>query len=167
MKEKKALDVVKNAILLEHKGKVLYESVVQTSKNEKVKGLFLLLAKEEEKHIDILNQHFKKTLKGEAFEVQELERENSSVSEKILSIDIVDTVFGAGYESAVISAALEFEKNAVKFYSEQASAASSDKEEKLYKWLADFEKEHMHMLARLDNEIKEQIWHDNRFWPMD
>jgi len=25
----------------------------------------------------------------------------------------------------------------------------------------------MTMLAKLDNEIKEQIWYDNNFWPLD
>jgi hypothetical protein len=26
---------------------------------------------------------------------------------------------------------------------------------------------HVQMLARLDEEIRERIWYDNRFWPLD
>jgi len=80
---------------------------------------------------------------------------------------IVESISGAGYEAAVIAAALEFEKNAVKFYSEHATSAESEQEQKLYHWLTEWEKNHMLMMAKLDNELKEKIWYDNKFWPMD
>jgi len=84
-----------------------------------------------------------------------------------LTREIVKSISGAGYEAAVISAALDFEKNAVKYYSEHAEAAESAEEKKLFSWLTDWEKNHMLMLARLDNELKEKIWYDNQFWPLD
>jgi len=89
------------------------------------------------------------------------------VTATIISDEVAKQVHGAGYEAAVISAALEFEKNAVNFYSKQAEKAESEGERKLYRWLVRWEKTHMMMLAKLDNEIKEQIWYDNQFWPLD
>ena len=50
----KRLDIVKGAILLEYKGKALYESVTETTKIEGVKELFKMLVREEQKHIDLL-----------------------------------------------------------------------------------------------------------------
>ena len=167
MTEIKTLDILKGAILLEHRGKALYESVVNTSKSEGVKELFNMLSREEDKHIGVLNNQFSRIAKGESFDVAGLEKEHASTQEAILTREIVKSISGAGYEAAVISAALDFEKNAVKYYSEHAEAAESAEEKKLFSWLTDWEKNHMLMLARLDNELKEKIWYDNQFWPLD
>jgi len=163
----KKLDIVKEAILLEHKGKALYESVPESTKIEGVKELFQMLIREEEKHIDLLTKQYSRILKGESPDASDLEQGDATVTATVISDDVVKEVHGAGYEAAVISAALEFEKNAVNFYSKQAEAAESEGEQKLYRWLVRWEKTHMMMLAKLDNEIKEQIWYDNQFWPLD
>ncbi len=169
MQENKTLDIIKGAMLLEYRGKALYESAAQTTKVDAVKELFEFLVKEEETHIDILKDQFTRVHKKEGFDVEytaqaDLKAQSSS---KILSDKIVNGISGAGYEAAVISAALEFEKNAVKYYSDHSAQAGSEEEKKLYDWLAEWEKGHMTMLAELDNEIKEQIWYDNQFWPLD
>ena len=163
----KKLDIVKGAILLEHKGKALYESVTEKTKVEGVKELFKMLVREEEKHIDLLTKQYSRILKGKSPDASDLEQGDATVTAAVISNDVVKEVHGAGYEAAVISAALEFEKNAVNFYSKQAEKAESEGEKKLYRWLVRWEKTHMMMLAKLDNEIKEQIWFDNQFWPLD
>ncbi len=161
------LDILKGAILLEHRGRALYLSVVNSSTTEGVRELFDTLYKEEEKHIDVLTRQFTRISKGESFDISELKDKHTSLLEAILTDKIVKRVSGAGYEAAVIAAALEFEKNAVKFYSDRASSAESKGEKKLFKRLAEWEKGHMLMLAKLDNELKEKIWYDNQFWPLD
>ena len=64
MAENKTLDIIKKAILLEHKGKALYESVAPKTEVTAVKELFEMLAEEEEKHIEILNKQFVLVSKG-------------------------------------------------------------------------------------------------------
>ncbi len=167
MSEVKKLDIIKQAILLEHKGKALYESVVQSTKIDEVKALFIFLAEEEEKHIKILNQQYKLLKRGEVLDASGLEDIPVVSAKKIISNKVITQIFGAGYEAAVISAALEFEKNAVKYYSEHAYKAESNTEKKIFLWLTDWEKTHLLMLARLDDELREQIWYDNQFWPLD
>ena len=73
MTETKALDILKGAILLEHRGKALYESVVKTSESEGVKELFNMLSREEDKHIFVLEKQFSRISKGESFDLKELE----------------------------------------------------------------------------------------------
>lgn len=163
----KRLEIVKSALLLEHKGKALYESVADVSKIEGVRELFKMLVREEGKHIDLLTKQYSRVLKGESLDASDLEEGDATVTAEIFSDEVVKEVHGAGYEAAVISAALEFEKNAVNFYSKQAEEAEFEGEQKLYMWLVRWEKTHMMMLAKLDNEIKEQIWYDNQFWPLD
>lgn len=167
MAESKVLDILKGAILLEHRGKSLYESVVKTTGAEGVKELFAMLSREEDKHIRVLGKQFSRIAKGDHFDISGLETDHSATQEAVITDKIIESISGAGYEAAVIAAALEFEKNAVKFYSEHASSAESDEEKKLYSWLTEWEKTHMLMMARLDNELKEKIWYDNQFWPLD
>jgi rubrerythrin len=167
MANTKLLDILKGAILLEHRGKALYESVVKSSESDGVKELFNLLSHEEEKHIRMLKKQFSLVAKGDSFDIADLEKEHASTHEAVITDEIVKNISGAGYEAAVIAAALEFEKKAVKYYSDHASSAESSEEKKLFGWLAEWEKNHMMMMAQLDNELKEKIWYDNQFWPLD
>ncbi len=162
--EHQSLEIIKQAILLEHRGKALYESVIRTSTVDEVKELFEMLASEEEKHIEILNSQFIRAANGEDFDRLELD-ESAQDADKILTADIVKAISGAGYEAAVIAAALEFEKKAVEFYSQRAGSAELENEKKLYNWLTEWEKGHMTMLADLDKSLREKIWYDNSFWP--
>jgi rubrerythrin len=167
MAEEKTLDILKGAILLEHRGKSLYESVAQKTAVTPVKELFEMLVDEELKHIAILNEQFSLVSKGKDFDVSDLEVDEGTTAKAVLSEKIAKEISAAGYEAAVIAAALEFEKNAVKYYSDKATSAGSPGEESLFKWLAKWETGHMTMLAQIDNEIKEQVWYDNSFWPLD
>jgi rubrerythrin len=167
MSENKILEILKGAILLEHKGRALYKSVIDTSQAQAVKDLFSMLAREEEKHINVLNKQFSRISKGEGFDLSGIKDSHAETSEAVLTDIIKENVSGAGYEAAVISAALEFEKNSVRYYSDHAEAAQSEDERALFTWLRDWEKGHMVMLARIDNDLKEKIWFDNQFWPLD
>ena len=167
MADDKKIDIIKGAILLEHRGKALYESVVKTTKNNAVRELFEFLVKEEQKHVEMLNKQYGLISTGKAFDLSGEKPEDAGTADRILTEEIVSGISGAGYEAAVISAALDFEKKAVKYYSEQADSAGSTEEEKLYDWFAGWEKGHMKMLAELEDGIKEQVWYDNSFWPLD
>jgi rubrerythrin len=166
MSKEKKLDILKGAILLEHRGKALYQSVAQSSASQAVKELFLFLAAEEDKHIEVLNSQFVQVKKGEPVNLSEVDLTGPPSHEHILTDDIITQVSGAGYEAAAISAALEFEKNAVAFYSQQESSAATPEEKKLFGWLTEWEKGHMEMLADIDNRLREQVWYDNQFWPI-
>ncbi len=166
MEKNKRIDIIKGALLLEHKGKALYQSVVRTTAVQAVKELFEFLAAEEQKHIELLNKQFTRVRKGEAIDLSGAETHYAAAVDHVIPADITAAIAGAGYEAAVISAALDAEKKAVDYYSEQAARAESADEKKLYDWLTDWEKGHLKMLAELDNDLKEQVWYDNSFWPI-
>ncbi len=167
MPENKLIEILKGALLLEHKGRALYKSVIDSTKVKGVKDLFSLLAREEEKHIHMLNKQFSRLSKGGGFDITDIKDSHAETAEAVLTDIIKENVSGAGYEAAVISAALEFEKNSVRYYSDHAESARSEDEKKLFEWLRDWEKGHMMMLARIDNDLKEKIWFDHQFWPLD
>ncbi|MGB2905780.1 MAG: ferritin family protein [Candidatus Aminicenantaceae bacterium] len=165
--DNRVLDIIKNAILLEHKGKALYDSVVKTTEVVAVKDLFSWLAEEEVTHIAFLGRQFRRLSRGEDLDASGIEEGHKQVVDSVLTLEIVQGVSGAGYEAAVISAALEFEKRAVAYYSEQAEKAETEAEKEIFGWLSKWEVTHMEMLAKVDDELKQDIWYDNQFWPLD
>ena len=167
MPENKTLDILKGAILLEHRGKALYDSVVRITEAEAVRTLFEFLANEEVEHISILENQYRKVTHNLKIEPPDSGKMDLLSGHPVLTEKIVSEISGAGYEASVIAAALEFEKKAVSYYSEYAASATDESEKKLYEWLAKWETSHMSLLAELDREIREQVWHDNSFWPLD
>jgi len=165
-KENPLITALKGALLLEYKGKDLYQSVIDTSSHAAIRELFAFLRDEEEDHIKTLKNHYRQVARGQELHFdpppEERERDHPVLTEKITA-----EISGAGYEAAVISAALELEKKAVEYYAEQAGSAPGPDEKNLFSWLSAWEKKHMMMLARLDDELKEKIWYDNQFWPLD
>ena len=84
---------------------------------------------------------------------------------EILSEEIKKQINAASFEAAAISAAMDFETRAVKIYSDRADSATDPNEKEMYQMLADWEKGHHYWLHKINEELKEQIWFDNNFWP--
>ena len=84
---------------------------------------------------------------------------------EILSEEIKKQVNAAGFEAAAISAAMDFETRAVQIYSDRAESATDNNEKEMYQMLADWEKGHHFWLHKINEDLKEQIWYDNNFWP--
>jgi rubrerythrin len=164
---KSPTEILKEAILLEKRGKAFYSNVAKQSKSEAAKKIFNMMAEEEDEHIKFLSRQFRaynqdhKFLKPEAH-VEDPEEETVV---RILSEEIKKEIKAADFEAAAISAAMDFETRAVKIYSERAEEATDPMEKEAYKMLADWESGHHKLLHRLNEDLKEQIWNDNSFWP--
>ena len=59
MSEDRAIEILKNAILLEKRGYAFYAKVAEQAKGEAVKKFFRLMADEETAHVQILSDQFK------------------------------------------------------------------------------------------------------------
>lgn len=166
MKESNAaLDVLKTAILLERRGKAFYTQAARQSESKSAKKIFEMMAEEEEAHIDFLVKQFKSYSDTNQFlKIEEQPEEDDTVVE-ILTEKIKNEISAAGFEAAAISAAIDFENRAIEVYSNRAESATDANEKEMYKMLADWEKTHHHLLYKLNEDLKEQIWNDNNFWP--
>jgi len=83
----------------------------------------------------------------------------------ILSEQVKKEISAAGFEAAAISAAMDFETRAIEVYQGRADEATDSNEKEMYQMLADWERTHHHLLHKLNEDLKEQIWNDNNFWP--
>lgn len=164
---KSPTDILKEAILLEKRGKAFYTNVAEQSRSAAARKIFSMMAEEEDDHIKFLAKQFKaytqdnKFVKPDAYE----EDPNEETVLKILSEDIKKEITAASFEAAAISAAMDFETRAVKIYSDRAAEATDPMEIETYKMLAAWESGHHKLLHRLNEDLKEQVWNDNNFWP--
>lgn len=166
MNETKSLEILKQAILLEKRGKSFYQTVSEQAKNDAVKSFFTFMAKEEQKHIDILEGQFKAYARNGAFEPNSFDKhESSDIESRIFDEEIKDKISATSYEAAAIGAAISMEKQAVKIYGERSKSATDPEEKKVYAWLASWENSHLNMLLDIDKALIQKVWFDNHFWP--
>ena len=161
----KAIDVLKTAILLERRGKAFYTQAARQSESKSAKQIFEMMAEEEDAHIDFLTRQFKSYVDNQEFLKSDPAPEEDEAVIEILTEQIKKEINAAGFEAAAISAAIDFENNAIAVYSNRAAEATDPNEKEMYQMLADWEKGHHHLLHKLNEDLKEQIWNDNNFWP--
>ena len=125
-----------------------------------------MIAAEEDEHINYLSKQFAHYNKNNEFlKADVAENPDNSAVMEILSEEVKKQVNAASYEAAAISAAMDFETRSIQVYSERAQAATDPQEKELYQMLAEWEKGHHYWLHKINEELKEQIWFDNNFWP--
>jgi len=164
MTENSSLDILKNAILLEKRGKAFYRTAASQSTNDDVKKFFETMAAEEVEHVKILSDQFKTFKETGKFKESDTSR-MGAISQNVLTPEVKERIAAADFEAAAISAAMLMEERAIALYAGRAKEASDPEEKKLYQWLANWEKEHLEFLAAIDAELKERIWNDSGFWP--
>lgn len=155
-------DILKGALLLERRGKALYEASAAGTAHPGVRELFLTLAQEEGRHIEVLAQAFASLARTGKFAPGAL-GEVPPVAERVLGA-VRTEVEAASYEAAALYAAMALEERAVAYYTE-AEAKSSGEARRLYGWLARWERSHLDLLTALDQDLKQRIWFDQKFWP--
>jgi rubrerythrin len=166
MTEDQTVEILKNAILLEKRGRAFYSKVARQTSGKAVKQFFEILAAEEARHIRILSDQFKSYREKQKFDPGDYsDDQNTGIASTVLTRQLQQEISAADYEAAAISAAMSMEENAIKLYSERAEKALDSNEKTLYHWLANWEKQHLSFLSAIDRELKEQIWYDNSFWP--
>lgn len=161
----KAVEVLKTAILLERRGKAFYTQAARNSESKSAQKIFEMMAEEEEEHINFLVRQFKNYQEHHEFITNELPPEEDPAVVEILTENIKKEISAAGFEAAAIGAAIDFENRAIEIYSNRADEATDPNEKEMYQMLADWEKTHHHLLHKLNEDLKEQIWNDNNFWP--
>ncbi len=163
---KSAEDILKTAILLERRGKAFYSMTARQTESDAVRKIFTMMAEEEDSHIDFLSRQFAEYEKNGRFSGNAMQNPaNDAEALLILSERVKKEISAAGFESAAISAAIDFENRAVEVYQGRANEAEDPNEKQMYQMLADWERTHFRLLHKLNEDLKEQVWHDNSFWP--
>ena len=167
MEKKSTTDILKEAILLEQRGKAFYSTVASQTKSEAVRKVFSMMADEEDQHITYLSRQFSHYEKHRTFveNAPHTEDPSEEVVMQVLSSEMRDQISAASFEAAAIGAAMDFETRAVNLYAGRAESATDENERETYRMLAEWERGHHKWLLRIDKDLREQVWYDNSFWP--
>lgn len=85
MEENTTLEILKQAILLERRGKAFYQKIAENTENEAIRDVFETMAAEEQKHITTLSEQFKSYCKEKKFITCSHDTETGSVVSKVLT----------------------------------------------------------------------------------
>jgi rubrerythrin len=166
MEQNKTLEILKQAILLEKRGKVFYASAADSSKDPDVKEIFRMMASEEDQHIKFLSdQYLFYRDNGRFDDVLPQESGASGNADEAFAHVVASGISAVSYEATAISLAIDMETRAIAAYSRQAEEATDAGEKAFYHWLAEWERGHYDILYRLDQDLRDRIWADNNFWP--
>jgi len=164
--ENKAVEILKNAVLLEKRGRAYYSQVAGQSDKSAVRQFFQTMADEEKHHEQILADQFRYYQQSGKFKAVDYpENPLSGFDSTVLTGQLKEQISAADFEAAAIAAAMALEKNAVELYDRRFQDTDDPEEKALYRWLRDWEKTHLELLAKTERELTEGIWFDNSFWP--
>jgi rubrerythrin len=160
------LEILKNAYVMEQRGKTLYETAADHADDSDVQDFFRTLAEEETVHMKILEHQMKAVHHSGRFEVQNYgTEEKGSPGLEILDDTLVQKINAAGFEATAVTAAVGFEEKAVRVYAQRAKEAADPEEKRVYDWLSSWENLHLKKLTALQEALTEKAWGDNSFWP--
>ncbi len=165
MESTKAIEILKTAILMEKRGKAFYEKMAEQTESPEARKIFSIMAEEEKAHVEFLSMQFRHYAKEHAFMKPDKSVAKEDITHEILNNELVKQISAASFEAAAISAAMDFETRAVEVYSKRAAESEDPNEKELYHWLAEWESGHHKILFDLNEQLKENIWFDNQFWP--
>ena len=135
----------------------IYEKAAASADREAVKDFFNKMAQDEVSHVEILSEQYRSYKQNGKFQPRALDGSQEKVAAAVLTEDLKASITAAGFESAAISAAMGMEERAIKLYSGRAEEADDPEEKALYKWLAEWERQHLNFLAEIDKELTEEI----------
>lgn len=165
-----AIEILKNALLLERRGKAFYGQVANQAADPAVREFFQRMAEEEEEHVRVLSEQYRAYQSRGGFLPAGPGVSSTApapgADAAVLGERLARAIAAASYEAAAVAAAMSLERNAIRLYGERAQAATDPEERALYRWLADWEAEHLEFLSRVDRQVTEAAWNDNRFWPL-
>lgn len=156
-------EILKGAILLEQRGKVFYERNAQAARDPGVRELFSFLAGEEARHMEMLGDLLAQYRTGGRVEAPPA-GEPGRIADEVLTDRVKAEISAASYEAAAIYAAMGLEDRAMSFYAAQAEEAEDEGVRKVLRWLADWERTHLELLMAIDEDLRQRVWHDQRFW---
>lgn len=163
------LDAMKRAIMLEVHGLRFYQVASERCCEERTRELFLDLAADELRHKEELETQFRGILEGHATSIpKELPvKKDLRFTDPILSKELKDRIQDAWFESAALAIGIMLERRAIEYYKRKEASSEDPRLRALFSWLLRWEKSHLHRLMALERSMREAIWHEARFWPLD
>lgn len=155
------VEALQVALDTEKKGCRFYKIAAKSSKDPKGREVFEHLANDEVEHMGAIATIFESLTNDEPWMTYEeaAAKYGDTPKEKIIFPDVPEEAQEGFDDLLALEEALEFEKKAVQFYTEQAEASGDEKAKAFYQSLIEIEESHVQIIqAELDSLMGAGIW---------
>ena len=157
---------LKKAILAEYEGHHFYRMAASSTPDDKGRGIFEMLAREEMEHVRFLRAQYKSILEtGQVDTTEKLGPTDLVGTSPIFSDQIKSRVTEAHFEMTALSVGAQLELGAVGFYKGEAEASDDPTVKQFYTELAEWESGHYEALTRQLEELRGDYWSAGGFSP--
>ena len=160
------LEAIKTAIITELRGYEIYKAAADRATDPAAKQMFGSLAEDERHHKMFLEKNFQSVLeRGEWVVPATAENLSPLDDSEIVDSDFLKRVKGGAFEMAVVAAGCELEKSAISYYKKAADECPDEESAKVFRFLADWEKDHLRHLTELEARLKDEYFASQGFSP--
>ena len=161
------VDILRKAYQIEVDGYTFYSMTADRADKPAVQELFGRLAQDEVQHQAFLRTVLKNVDERGvgAFSMALRPPDLQAFSDKVFSARFREQAEGAQFEMAAVSVGMTLEKNAVAYFSTAAKGADEAEIATFYRFLADWEQQHLAALQGLYDSIRADFWDRSGFSP--
>jgi rubrerythrin len=161
------LEAVKTAIITELRGLEIYKAAAERTSDPAARQMFESLADDERHHKEFLETNFRSLLDKGEWAVPATPQNLSPLDHSdIITPEFLQRVRGGDFEMGVVAAGCQLELSAVNFYKKAAEECPDEESAKVFRFLSDWEADHLESLTRLEERMKDQYFADLGFSPM-
>jgi rubrerythrin len=167
MERTKAIEGLKTALQTELNGIEFYRIAAQTTEDTKGKKAFQMLADDEVKHFNALQQQYSALIENNGWQKLDLGKMPEFPDESpIFSKELKERIKGKHFEVTALSIGALLESNSIDFYRKMKEASDDPTAREMYGQLQQWEEKHLQAITRQLNIIKEDYWAEQGFSPL-
>ncbi len=169
-KPRKAIaDGLGKALRNEADGREFYRMAAKSARTDGARQMFEFLREEEERHYELILAQMERMAAGKAPRLVRPVSGRKAIrkfSSPLFPPDFVARGKRAEGEAAALSIGMTLEKQAIAQFSALRRKVAGDPDaEKLFDGLIAWEEEHLEMLTRQFEQLRQMFWEGARFWP--
>ena len=158
------LEAVKTAIITELRGLEIYKAAAERATDPSAKQMFEQLADDEKHHKDFLEANFRSLLQKGEWAIPATPQNLSPLDHTdIVTPDFLKRVKGGSFEMAVIATGVTLERTAIDYYSKAAMECPDEESAKVFRFLANWEQDHLKALSELEMRMRDEYFADQGF----
>lgn len=160
---------LQQALLNEVEGREFYRMAARSARRDGARQMFAFLMGEEEKHREAIVTQIARMAEGKPAKPVRGAAQRKAIRKfrsPLYTDDFVAKGKNVEEETAALSIGMTLEKRAIEqFTSLRKKVRGNAPAERLFDDLIAWEKEHLDILARQYEQLREMYWEESRFWP--